>query len=140
MTPAPDSSPAFPTHADVVETIRRTGLDALREIGDEELGKVVREAWINYAGENGDTKPEHLVPWEGLREYDKEADRRIGRAVTDAVSQSVRYTTLIAVSQMIALSAKMLREMEGVGAVPRAVIYEDVARVLNEAAREGLQP
>lgn len=43
----------------------------------EELGKVVREAWIKWAKTQPNPKPSWLVPWEGLSEPDKEADRCI---------------------------------------------------------------
>lgn len=44
----------------------------------EELGKRVRQIWVDYCREIGDTKPAHLAPWEELSETDKEVDRRIG--------------------------------------------------------------
>lgn len=48
---------------------------------NDELGKRVRQAWIAYCLETGDTKPSHIAPWEELSEWDKEADRRIGKAI-----------------------------------------------------------
>lgn len=50
----------------------------------EDVGKLVRQTWIDYCREIGDTKPSHLAPWEELSEQDKEADRRIGDAVVNA--------------------------------------------------------
>lgn len=50
----------------------------------EELGRLVREVWVDYAIEQGDTKPSHLIGWDDLGEYDKEVDRRIGAAVVSA--------------------------------------------------------
>jgi len=47
----------------------------------EELGKVVRKAWIEHCKKVGDTKPSHLAPWEELSEDDKEADRCIAEAI-----------------------------------------------------------
>lgn len=47
----------------------------------DELGRVVREAWVKYCIETGDTKPGHLTPYDQLSEWDKEADRVIGTAV-----------------------------------------------------------
>lgn len=44
----------------------------------EALGKFVRDVWVAYCLETGDTKPSHIAPWEELSEWDKEADRRIG--------------------------------------------------------------
>lgn len=53
----------------------------------EHLGKIVREAWVAYCVETGDTKPSHIAPWDDLSEWDKEADRRIGDAVSRALAE-----------------------------------------------------
>ena len=47
----------------------------------ERGGRVVREAWIKWARTQPNPKPSWLVPWEGLSEPDKEADRQIWEAV-----------------------------------------------------------
>lgn len=44
----------------------------------ERLGQEVRAEWVAWAKEQPNPKPSWLVPWEGLSEPDKEADRRIG--------------------------------------------------------------
>lgn len=44
----------------------------------EELGRLVREVWIEWAKEQPNPKPSWLVPWEDLSEPDREVDRRIG--------------------------------------------------------------
>ncbi len=51
-------------------------------IDRDDLGRVVREAWIVWAREQPVVKPSWLVPYDDLPEADKEADRRIGEAVT----------------------------------------------------------
>lgn len=51
----------------------------------ESLGRVVREAWVKWAGTRRDPKPRHLAPYDQLSEEDKEADRQIGLAVFDYV-------------------------------------------------------
>jgi len=48
-----------------------------RELG----GKLVREAWVEWASRQDITKPSWLVPWEELSERDKEADRCIYTAL-----------------------------------------------------------
>jgi hypothetical protein len=50
----------------------------------DELGRLVRETWVRYCIETGDTKPSHIAPYDELSEWDKEADRRIGEAVVQA--------------------------------------------------------
>lgn len=42
------------------------------------LGEKVREVWIEWANQQENTKPSWLVPYDGLSEPDKEADRMIG--------------------------------------------------------------
>lgn len=54
----------------------------------EELGKIVRQTWIDYCVSIGDTKPSHLIPWDELSEIDREADRRIGEALFRTVLNS----------------------------------------------------
>lgn len=51
----------------------------------EKLGKLVREVWVAYCRDNGDTQPSHIAEWEQLSEYDKEVDRQIGEAVAQHV-------------------------------------------------------
>ena len=47
----------------------------------DELGRMVREAWVRWAQTQPNPKPTWLVPYEGLDEPDKEADRQIGEAI-----------------------------------------------------------
>jgi hypothetical protein len=47
----------------------------------DELGRLVREAWIKWATAQPNPKPSWLVPYEQLSDADKEADRQIGEAV-----------------------------------------------------------
>jgi hypothetical protein len=47
----------------------------------EQLGKKVREVWINWAKEQPNPKLSWLKPWKELSEPDKEVDRRIGEAL-----------------------------------------------------------
>lgn len=51
------------------------------------LGRIVREAWIRYCLETGDTKASHIAPWESLSAWDKEADRRIALAVASRYAE-----------------------------------------------------
>lgn len=47
----------------------------------DQLGRQVREVWMEWAREQPSPKPSWLVPWEDLREPDREVDRRIGEAL-----------------------------------------------------------
>jgi hypothetical protein len=47
----------------------------------DQLGRVVREAWVRWARTQPDPKPSWLVPYDELSETDKAADRQIGEAV-----------------------------------------------------------
>lgn len=60
----------------------------------DELGRVVRQAWVAWAREQFNPKESWLAPWEELPEVDREADRRIGEAVRAAVLASEGATIL----------------------------------------------
>jgi hypothetical protein len=47
----------------------------------DDLGRIVRKAWVRWARMQPDPKPSWLVPYDELSEADKEADRQIGEAV-----------------------------------------------------------
>lgn len=52
----------------------------------EDLGKIVRETWVNYCIETGKTdKPDHIAHWEQLNDWGREVDRRIGLAIANTV-------------------------------------------------------
>lgn len=44
----------------------------------EELGKRVRQYWLEWAKQQPDPRPSWLLPWEELDESQREADRQIG--------------------------------------------------------------
>lgn len=47
----------------------------------DQLGRMVRDAWVRWAGQQPDPKPSWLVGYDDLSEPDKEADRQIGEAL-----------------------------------------------------------
>jgi hypothetical protein len=51
---------------------------------NEDLGRLVRDVWIEWAQEQPTPKPSWLVCWENLAPQDKEVDMRIGKALYDA--------------------------------------------------------
>lgn len=65
----------------------------------DELGRRVREVWIEWARRQPSQKPSWLVPYDELSEADKEADRCIGSALWgDFVSE---FTEVIAYSELL---------------------------------------
>lgn len=56
----------------------------------DELGRIVREAWVRWARKQPSPKPSWLVPYDELSEADKEADRQIGEAVSAAWAELAR--------------------------------------------------
>lgn len=72
-------------------------------INRDQLGELVRLAWIEWAIEQPDPKSSWLVPYQDLPEADKEVDRRIGEFVAgvlrkqyhplDLYQQEVERTT-----------------------------------------------
>lgn len=51
----------------------------------EQLGRLVRLEWIRWAQEQPDPKPTWLMPWEDLREPDREVDRLIGERLVEVI-------------------------------------------------------
>ena len=51
----------------------------------EELGEIVRDAWIEWAKNQPKPKASWLVPWDKLSQADKEADMLIGRRLLDHI-------------------------------------------------------
>lgn len=47
----------------------------------EDLGRLVRKVWIEWAREQPTPKPTWLAPWEELTEAEKDVDRRIGETL-----------------------------------------------------------
>jgi len=75
--------------ADEIEALSREN-EELRVVLDgnrplpldrDKLGRLVREAWIRWAGTQPSPKPSWLVPYDEISEPDKEADRQIGEAI-----------------------------------------------------------
>ena len=51
----------------------------------DDLGRLVRKTWVEWAHGQPAPKSSWLMPWEDLPEPDREVDRRIGVAVVVAV-------------------------------------------------------
>lgn len=51
----------------------------------EQLGREVRNVWVEFAKEQRDPKPSHLIGWDELDEANKEVDRRIGEHIARLV-------------------------------------------------------
>jgi hypothetical protein len=60
----------------------------------DELGRVVRRAWVRWAETRPDPKPSWLVPYDDLSEPDKEADRQIAEAVLGDMNARRIHLTL----------------------------------------------
>lgn len=56
----------------------------------DEYGKLVREAWVQWAEQQPNPKASWLVAWEELSEADKEADRCIGEALFNHFATTIR--------------------------------------------------
>ncbi len=60
-------------------------LKASPNLSPDDLGRIVREAWIKWAKDQPNPKSTWLVPYDKLDETDKEADRMIGEAIVNAM-------------------------------------------------------
>lgn len=54
-------------------------------MGREELGRIVRSAWVAWTSETWAMPEHHLASWEALPEHDREVYRHIGEAVATRV-------------------------------------------------------
>jgi len=68
---------------------------------DDDLGKIVRDAWIEWAKEQPSPKASWLVPYEELSQPDKDADIRIGWAVVNSCNKSIPDIIDDAIDQII---------------------------------------
>jgi hypothetical protein len=59
-------------------------------IEDEQLGRIVRAAWVAWAKEQLHAKPSWLTDWDQLDEGQREVDIRIGRAVAAQAAYNER--------------------------------------------------
>lgn len=82
----------------IAEVRRQRGAEkAIPDISDrDQLGRLVREAWVGWAGKQSRPKASWLVPYDELTELDKEADRCIGE-----------HLLLVAVPAALAYKASM---------------------------------
>ena len=55
-----------------------------------DLGRIVRNAWIEWAKEQPNPKPSWLVPYDELNQADKDADIRIGQAVVNVCNKGFK--------------------------------------------------
>lgn len=62
----------------------------------EELGRLVRAVWTEWAGEQPDPKPSWLLPWEALDAGQREVDMRIGATVAAVAVASAREADIMA--------------------------------------------
>ena len=77
----------------------------------EQLGRRVREVWIEWAKRQPDPKPSWLAPYDELSEPDKEADRCIGAALWGdfiAKFQEPLAAAALEVAQLADLQSKLL--------------------------------
>lgn len=55
----------------------------------DDLGRLVRAAWVDWAMKQPNPKPSWLLPYDELSEADREADRQIGEAVALVVASAI---------------------------------------------------
>lgn len=56
----------------------------------EELGQIVRRAWVRWAKKQENPKASWLISWDELEEHYKEVDRQIGESVQKAVLEQFK--------------------------------------------------
>ena len=77
----------------------------------EELGQLVRQAWVQWALTQPNPKPSWLVPYGRLDEPDKEADRQIGEAVARWVLASADLYREAAIARVKLVADEQVKGM-----------------------------
>jgi hypothetical protein len=62
----------------------------MTSIQDEQLGRIVRAAWVTWAREQPSPKDSWLIPWEQMDAGQREVDIRIGQAVAAQAAYNER--------------------------------------------------
>jgi hypothetical protein len=98
------------------------------------LGRIVREAWVAWASGQANPKPYWLLPYDELRECEKEADRQIGEAVQQAIFDAALRNRSLARSSSGAdvrafLHSRPLRPMPN----PRSIPWPAVIAIAGHA-------
>jgi hypothetical protein len=86
----PNTMKQYPMMVDRIRALRPPAETAERQLDGsrplpferDELGRMVREAWVRWAKTQPSPKPHWLIPYAELAEPDKEADRQIGEAIS----------------------------------------------------------
>lgn len=102
----------------------------------EYLARQVREAWVRWAQTQPEPKASWLVPYDGLSEPDKEADRQIGEHIRNVILSVVEErAALEAFKTLLPLSPTPSADQSGViGALRKALT--DVAGHVTTMERE----
>ena len=104
----------------------------------EDLGRLVRQAWVQWAYEQPVRKPSWLVPWCDLSEPQREVDRRIGERIATVVADDLRTQR----DELVAALERLLKNVdhckrlaqEGVeGALPSPEAIEEARATLAKA-------
>lgn len=93
---------------------------AVKVLDRNQLGRVVREAWVHWATQQPEPKQSWLVPYDDLSEADKEADRQIGEAVaswTLSRREEIRNEALEEAAQVVENSLSTLAMQSAIRAL-----------------------
>jgi hypothetical protein len=74
------------TIAEAIRVLKSAPASRGEVMSRDDLGRLVREAWVRWALTQPSPKPSWLVPYDELSEPDKEADRQIGAALRAALT------------------------------------------------------
>ena len=61
-------------------------------VNSEDLGRAVREVWIEWAKTQPNAKPSWLTPWEELDDEQREVDIKIGERLYNMGANAVTHS------------------------------------------------
>jgi len=114
--------------------------EEMSEVPRENLGKIVREVWIEWAEQQPRAKDSWFTPWDELDEPYKEVDRRIGERLwqlgylAGVMSEDALETDRLHHVEEVAtkLFVQVWRSIQR-GAIDERSMVSDVALVLRDA-------
>lgn len=105
----------------------------------EELGKLVRQVWIEWAQEQPNVKTSWLVPWDELSEPDREVDRRIGETLAryrpEPDSHDQRITELEEALIVAQTSLIYVQTLTGTAAVDARIHADQIDTLFSEGKK-----
>jgi hypothetical protein len=102
----------------------------------EDLGRLVRHVWVEWAREQDNPKPSWLLSWEDLDDGQREVDMRIGEALVKAAREGSGREVLVTPHELLRAAeghAMTVSTTDGEHLVLRIPTLEEFKRGIDKA-------